>query len=80
MSSLIRTPTGHMHFVPAHKQSDDTSSDLSLTKLLVEFVLIANEDGREAYLDYSRVTTILSPVIHGVCRITMAQTICLPSA
>ena len=51
MTTLIRIPTGHMRFVPAHKQSDDFATNLSPTKWPVEFVLISNEAGRDAYLD-----------------------------
>ena len=45
MSTLIRMPTGHMRFVPAQCQSDDTTATLSPAKWLVEFVLISNTTG-----------------------------------
>ena len=48
---LIRIPTGHMRFVPTHRQSDDTTAALSLAKWPVEMALISNEAGREQYLD-----------------------------
>jgi len=35
MSTLIRIPVGHMRFVPAHKQSDETIPVLSPVKWLV---------------------------------------------
>jgi hypothetical protein len=32
MSTLVRIPTGHMHFVPAKKQTDVPTADLSTAK------------------------------------------------
>ncbi len=46
MSTLIRIPAGHVRFVPAHKQSDETSPILSPASWPVELMLIANEKGR----------------------------------
>ena len=43
MPTLIRIPAGQMRFVPAHKQSDEATSVLSLAKLPVNFFLIAND-------------------------------------
>ena len=43
MSTLIHIPVGHVRFVPAHKQSDGTTSDLPPVKWPVGFVLMANE-------------------------------------
>ena len=63
MSTLIRIPTGHMRFIPAHKQSDDVSMALTPAKWPVELVLIANDKGREAYLNNNRIRTILAPAI-----------------
>jgi len=40
MSTLLQIPAGHIRFVPAHKQSDDVTYDLSPAKLPMEFVLI----------------------------------------
>ena len=50
MTTLIRITAGHMRFVPAHIHYDDAASELSLSKWLVEFVLISKEVGREDYL------------------------------
>jgi hypothetical protein len=47
MSTLIRIPTGHMRFVPAEKQTDEPSMELTPAKWTVELVLIANDKGRE---------------------------------
>jgi hypothetical protein len=74
MATLIQIMDGHMRFVPAHKQSDETTSYLSLVKLFVELVLISNEKGREAFLSHERIHTILAPVIHTICSLVPAQT------
>ncbi len=63
MSTLIQIPSGHMRFMPAHKQTDDESVELKPAKWPVELVLIANAMGREAYLSNQRIQTILSPAI-----------------
>jgi hypothetical protein len=55
MSTLIRIPSGHMRFIPAHKQADDATMELTPAKWPVELILIANDLGREAYLDPSRI-------------------------
>jgi hypothetical protein len=70
MFTLIRIPTGHMRFVPAHKQADDASMELTPAKWPVELVLIANDLGRDAYLENNRVRTILVPAIQATCRLT----------
>jgi hypothetical protein len=44
--TLILTPTGHMRFVPAHKQSDSDATSLSPAKWQVELVLTSNDEGR----------------------------------
>ncbi len=67
MTILIRIPTGHMRFVPAHRQSDDVAATLLPAKWPVELVLISNEAGRERYLDQSRIHRILAPAIQVVC-------------
>ncbi len=36
MSNLIRIPTGHMRFIPAHKQADDASMELTPAKWPVQ--------------------------------------------
>jgi len=55
MSTLIHIPAGHMRFVPAHKQSDGATSDLSPAKWPVEVALIANEKGRKTFLSRDRI-------------------------
>ena len=62
-----------MHFVPAHNQSDEATFDLQPTKMPVEFVLIANEKGREAFLIHEQIHTILAPAIQATCRLKPAQ-------
>jgi hypothetical protein len=74
MTTLIRIPSGHMRFVPAHRQSDDITAALSPAKSPVELALISNEAGRERDLDHSRINMILAPAIQAVCHQTPAQT------
>jgi len=74
MATLNRIPTGHMRFVPAHRQSDDMTAALPSAKWPVELVLISNEAGREKYLDQSRIPGILAPAIQTICHMTLAQT------
>jgi hypothetical protein len=69
ISTLILIPSGHMCFVPANKHTDETSVELKPAKWLVELVLIANDMGREVYLDNERIQTILSPAIQATCRL-----------
>ncbi len=78
MYTLIRIPSGHMRFVPADKQTYDESMELKPAKWPVELVLIANELGREAYLDYDRIQNILSPAIQSTCRLKPDDTIFSP--
>ncbi len=79
MSILIRIPAGHMRFVPAHKQSDEANPVLSPAKRLVEFVLIANEKGRETFVCHDQIQQILRPAIQTTCLLTAAQTLCFPT-
>ena len=79
MSTLIHIPAGHMRFVPAHKQSDGATSDLSPAKWPVEFVLIANEKGRDAFLNHDRIQMIVSPAIQDACRLTPEETLFFPT-
>jgi hypothetical protein len=51
MSILIRIPSDHMRFVPAHRQSDDMINTLPPAKWPAELALIFNEADREKYLD-----------------------------
>ena len=78
MSTLLRIPTGHMRFIPAHKQADDESMELTPAKWPVELVLIANDLGREAYLDNNRIQTILAPAIQARCRLSPEETVFFP--
>ena len=73
MSTLIRIPSGHMRFVPADKQTDETSMELKPAKWQVELVLIANDMGREVYLDNERIQTNLSPTIQAICRLKLEE-------
>ncbi len=79
MSTLIRIPAGHMRFVPAHKQSDETNPILSPAKWPVELVLIANEKGRETFICPDRIQQILSAAIQTTCFLTEAQTLFFPT-
>ncbi len=47
ISTFIRIPSGHVRFVPAHRQSDDTTAKLPPIKWPVELVLVSNEARRE---------------------------------
>jgi hypothetical protein len=81
MTTLIRIPTGHMRFVPALRQSDETTTDQYTAKWPVEFVLIFNEAGREAYQDQSRIRRGLAPSLQDItCRMTPAQVFFFPTA
>ena len=73
ITTLIRIPTGHMRFVPAHRQYDDMTAALPPAKWPVELVLVSNEAGREKYLDQSRIHRILAPAIRAVCHMAPAQ-------
>ncbi len=63
MTILISILAGQMRFVPAHEQADEAIAVLSPAKLPVEFVLIANSKGREAFMNNDRIHTILAPAI-----------------
>ncbi len=78
MSTLIRIPTGHVRFVPANKQTDDASIELKPVKWPVDLILIANDKGRESYLDNDRVQAILAHAIQAVCKLRQEETICIP--
>jgi hypothetical protein len=69
MSTLVRIPTGHMRFVPAHRQTNVPFADLSLAKWPLEFVLIANAMGRKAFLSQDRIHAILAPAMQATCRL-----------
>ncbi len=52
--------------------------ELKPAKWLVELILIANELGREAYLDNDRIRNILSPAIQTICRLKPEDSIFFP--
>ena len=41
----------------------------------MEFVLIANNKERVAFLNHDRIQTILAPVIQATCRLTPTETL-----
>jgi hypothetical protein len=63
-----------MRFVPADKQTDETSAELKPAKWPVKLVFIANDTGREFHLDNERIQTILSPAIQATCRLKPEET------
>ena len=79
MSTLIRIPAGHMRFVPAHKQSNESNSILSPAKWPVELVLISNENCRETFICHDRIQRILTPAIQATCLLIAAQTLYFPT-
>jgi hypothetical protein len=79
MTTLINIPAGHMRFVPAHKQADEATDVLSPAKWSVEFVLIANPKGREAFMDINRIHTILAPAIQATSHLAPEATQAFPA-
>jgi hypothetical protein len=79
MSTLIQIPYGRMRFVPAHTQSDEATSDLSLAKWPVEIVFIADEKGRKKLLSYNRIQSTLAPAIQATCRLAPTHTHFFPT-
>jgi hypothetical protein len=79
MSTLIRIPAGHMRFVPAYKQADEVTPALSPAKWPVEFVLIANDKGRESFICHDRIQRILRPAIQATCHLPPGQTLFSPT-
>jgi len=78
MTTLVNIPAGHMCFVPAHKQAGETTAILSPAKWLVEFVLIANPKGREAFMDHDRIHTILALTIQATYHLAPEATYFFP--
>ncbi len=70
MTTLVNILAGLMRFVPAHKQADEATVMLSPAKWPIEFVLIANHKGREAFMDTNIIHTILAPAIQATCHPT----------
>ncbi len=79
MSTLIRITAGHMHFVPAHKQSDEATPILSFARWPMEFVLIAIDKGRETFVCHDRIQQILSPSLQATCLLTASQILFFPT-
>jgi len=75
MSTLIHIPAGHMRFVLPHKQSDGATSKLSPAEWPVKLDLIANEKGRDAFLNIDRIQKILAPATQDTCCLTPAETL-----
>jgi hypothetical protein len=79
MSTVIRIPAGHMRFVPAYKRSDEATPALSKAKWSVDFVLIANAKGREAFLCHDRIQSILALAIQATCQPPTEETHFFPT-
>ena len=62
-----------MRFVPVHKQSDSDATFLSPAKWLVELVLIANDEGRNQFVDMERIHQIMAPTLRSACQMTTNQ-------
>jgi hypothetical protein len=62
-----------MRFVPAHKQTDIDTAELSPANWPVELVLIANQEGRDRFVNTDRITHILAPALQQVCQLTAEQ-------
>jgi hypothetical protein len=70
LETLIQIPSGHMRFVPAHKQNDGDTTSLPLATWPVELVLISNEAGKDNFFDEERITQILAPSRCNACQMT----------
>jgi hypothetical protein len=73
LETLIQIPTCHMRFVPAHKQTDNDTAELSPAKWPVELVLISNPEGRNRFVNTDRITHILAPALQHVYQMTAEQ-------
>ena len=62
-----------MRFVPVHKQSDSDATFLSPAKWLVDLVLIANDEGRNQFVDMERVHQIMAPTLRNAYHMTTYQ-------
>jgi len=73
LETLIQIPTGHMRFVPAHKQTDNCTAELSPAIWPVELVRISNQEVRNRFVSTDRITHILAPALQKVCQMTAEQ-------
>ena len=71
METLVRLERGQLKFIPYNKQLDSALSPALLTpaEWPVELVVIANQGGREAFLDVTRLQHVLVPAIREACGI-----------
>ena len=71
METLLRLEKGRLNFVPHDKQLDTALllCELSPAGWPVELVIIANEAGRETFLDGHRLQQVLAPALREVCQI-----------
>ena len=55
IETLTQILTGHMRFIPAHKQTDGDTTLLEAANWPVELVLISNASGREKFINTDRI-------------------------
>jgi ribonuclease HI len=72
LTTLAHLPANQLKFIPSHKQLD---KDLNLSTLRpadwpVDLIIIANEEGRQAYLHLDRLQNILIPGLQQACQDT----------
>jgi len=79
MSTLIRIPMGYMRFVPAYRQSDEATADLSPAKWKVGLIIIANAKRPGALLTHDRIQSILAPTVQATCRLKPEETLFFPT-
>ena len=79
MATLIHIPKEHMRFVPAQRQYDEATADLTPHKWPVEFVFTANATLRGAFLCHDRIQSIIAPAIRATCRLKPEETLFLPT-
>ena len=71
METLLRLEKGQLKFVPHDKQLDTALllCELSPAGWPVELVIIANEAGRDTFLDGHRLQQVLAPALREVCQV-----------
>jgi hypothetical protein len=72
LTTLAHLPANQLKFIPSHKQLD---KELNLSTLRpadwpVDLIIIANEEGRQAYLHHDRLQNILIPGLQQACQDT----------
>ena len=72
LTTLAHLPANQLKFIPSHKQLD---KDLNLSTLRpadwpVDLIIIANEEGRQAYLHLDRLQNIIIPGLQQACQDT----------